>query len=380
MEKLTQAAFLEKVHELNPNVEIIGEYINAFTKVTAKCLLDGNVWDSYPAALYRGSCPECGKRKISKAQRETHEEFVECMRIINPDIEVIGEYTTARNKVEVKCLKHDYTWSVYSSNLKRGQGCPICKSEKMSARAISIDGFISKLSDINPDIEVVGEFKNLDSNVLVRCNKHDVTWYSKGSRLLCGSGCMKCGAEKSASSQRLSRNEVEDRLKTIAPSVELVGDYLGVNYKTKFKCKICGNVWDATFSNISAGCGCPACASSKGESFIKEYLNKSGIAHIHQHMFNDCRYSSPLRFDFYIPEKKIAIEFQGIQHYEPVDFAGKGQEWASELLEYSQNNDRIKREYCKANSIMLIEIKYNEIDKIPEILDEVLADCYKEVI
>ena len=37
---------------------------------------------------------------------------------------------------------------------------------------------------------------------------------------------------------------------------------------------------------------------------------------------HDCIVKRPLKFDFYIPDLGILIEYDGIQHYEPSDFFG----------------------------------------------------------
>ena len=58
------------------------------------------------------------------------------------------------------------------------------------------------------------------------------------------------------------------------------------------------------------------------------------------------------RFDIQIPKKNIAIEFNGIQHYEPVDFFG-GIEGFKETV----RRDDKKRKLCLKNNVKLIEVK-----------------------
>lgn len=365
--------FIKTIGEINPNVKIIGTYVNATTKVTTQCLLDGHVWDSFPSTLYKGGCPECKKRKISKSKSYTHEQYVKNLKTRNPNIEVIGIYCGARYKLKVRCIKHNYIWDAYPSNLNDGGGCTMCKSEKLSDRAISHDEFTNKLLLINKDIEVIDKYKNCDNNILVRCKKHDITWFSTGARLLHGCGCIECGKEKSTASQRFSNSEVVDRLSLLNPNIVLIGDYIGSRYKSRFKCLVCGNEWEATFNNISLGHGCPVCVTSKGEASIKSALDSTCIIYNYQHIFHDCKNVSPLRFDFYIPSENMVIEFQGEQHYKPVDFAGKGEKWADERFAYGQINDKIKRNYCEANNIRLIEIRYDEINKIADVISDILA-------
>ena len=59
--------------------------------------------------------------------------------------------------------------------------------------------------------------------------------------------------------------------------------------------------------------------------------------------------------DIFIPSIGVAIEYQGIQHYEPVAVFG-GEEKLQKRIEL----DKKKSELCKNNGIVLIEFKYNE--------------------
>lgn len=74
-----------------------------------------------------------------------------------------------------------------------------------------------------------------------------------------------------------------------------------------------------------------------------------------------------MSYDFHITGTKILIEYQGIQHYKPVDaFGGK------EQYEKQKEHDRRKREYAKKNGYRLIEIsyKYDTYEKVAAYLDK----------
>ena len=121
---------------------------------------------------------------------------------------------------------------------------------------------------------------------------------------------------------------------------------------------------------------CPICKDKKGERKIREYLIKNNIEFIAQKIFSNLlgtgkKRNKPLSYDFYIPSKNLLVEFQGIQHYEPTDFNGKGMEQAEKNFEKQQEHDRRKREYAQQNNIDLLEITYLEEDKIEEILDKI---------
>lgn len=62
-----------------------------------------------------------------------------------------------------------------------------------------------------------------------------------------------------------------------------------------------------------------------------------------------------LELDIYIPEEDIAIEYQGKQHYEPVEhFGGK------EGFEERQKRDEKKKNFCQQHDIELIYFRYDE--------------------
>ena len=61
------------------------------------------------------------------------------------------------------------------------------------------------------------------------------------------------------------------------------------------------------------------------------------------------------RIDIFIPELKLAIEYQGKQHYEPIDFFG-----GIEGFKRNKERDERKAILCKENNIDLIYFKYDE--------------------
>lgn len=129
------------------------------------------------------------------------------------------------------------------------------------------------------------------------------------------------------------------------------------DYKRRMvECKCdCGNlhicaVTDLTTNHVSS-CGCKF--SSKGENYIKELLKEWNVSFIQQYRFNNCKNKRPLPFDFYLPDYNICIEYQGQQHYQPVEFWG-----GNERFEERQQLDKIKFDYCKKNDINLICLPY----------------------
>ena len=95
----------------------------------------------------------------------------------------------------------------------------------------------------------------------------------------------------------------------------------------------------------------------------------SNILFEKQKRFSDCRDKNPLPFDFYLPEYNMCIEYDGRQHFEPVNFGGGLQE-TKDNFQLTNRHDKIKTQYCIDNNIKLLRIPYTELKNITTILKE----------
>lgn len=155
-------------------------------------------------------------------------------------------------------------------------------------------------------------------------------------------------------------------------------DYSKVKYINRYTdvmicCKKHVIIFSQTPNNhLNGWVGCPNCSYkknqiSRGELKIIEYLEENNIDFIFQKRFKDCKYKKTLRFDFWLPEKKILIEFDGQQHYTSVEH------WGGELgLQKRQIKDEIKNNYASEMKYKLLRITYNEYDNISDILKDFL--------
>ncbi len=144
--------------------------------------------------------------------------------------------------------------------------------------------------------------------------------------------------------------------------------YENARKKVTIKCAVHGFFKQTPNDHIySTGKGCPKCKETTGERKIRLYLEEHNISYMYQKIFKDCNYNSGLPFDFYLPDSKTLIEFDGIQHFEPVEI------WGGEnALKSQQKRDKIKNEYAEQNNYNLIRIKYFELEKMDKILNDKL--------
>ena len=357
--KKTHEEFIKEMNEINPNIEILGEYITSKTPIECRCKIDGYEWTPRPNDLLNsGGCPKCS-RKASK----TTKEFIQEMNEINPSIEIIGEYINVKTKIKCKCKIDGHEWSATPNHLLQGSSCPKC-SGKMK---LTHEEFMEKFYNQNPNahnIEILGEYVNNKTKIKCKCKIDGHEWSATPNDLLNGSGCLKCSGK-----MQKTHEEFIKEMNEINPNIEILGEYVNSSTNIKCRCKIDGHEWTPKPHNLlSLGQGCPKCNSSKGEKAIAKHLKDNDMDFIEQHRFENCKHKITLPFDFYLPKLNIAIEYDGIQHFEVVEYFGGLDGFIDTKI-----RDTIKNIYCKDNNIKLIRIPYWEFENIEEILNKELS-------
>ena len=184
---------------------------------------------------------------------------------------------------------------------------------------------------------------------------------------------LNCGCNNERHSNQISEDLVNQRFGKLLV-VKKVNDNLGKGARWLCLCD-CGNekIILARYLKESArSCGC--LGNSHGENLIAEILINENIEFKTQVSFKDLiGKEKPLRFDFGVYKNnqlKYLIEYQGIQHFEPIEhFGGK------EKFDILQEYDKLKKEYCVRNNIEIIYLNYQEeITKEKIIKEELLND------
>lgn len=105
---------------------------------------------------------------------------------------------------------------------------------------------------------------------------------------------------------------------------------------------------------------------SQGARKVESILKREKIKYIKEKPQSDYR-NGLLRFDFFLPELNIGIEFSGRQHYEYVPFFFKTQK----EFKTAQTNDSFKIKYCLIHKIQLYIIPFWE---------EANLNCFSDLI
>ena len=368
--KKTHKQYVEELFEINSNIEVIGEYIDAKTKLLHYCIIHDEYFDASPTNMLQGKtgCCICANEKRRTAMAISKEEYEQKLHEISPHIDIICNYINMKTKTSYYCNKHKIAFETTPDNTLRGSGCSECGKEKFHAsRARTTKEYISLVKDINPDIEVLGEYVSNDTPILHRCRKHNIEWNAIPYGILHGCGCWECRNEKISMKATKTHEEYINELSLINKDIVVLGQYIDCYTPILHCCLIDGNEWYARPVTMLQGGGCPVCSESKGERRIRLWLEKNNIEYIYQYKYEDCKDINILPFDFYLPTYNILIEYDGEQHFRPIEYFG-----GQKKFELQQKHDTIKNEYCKNNGIPLLRIPYFKYDNIEEELNNFL--------
>jgi len=102
---------------------------------------------------------------------------------------------------------------------------------------------------------------------------------------------------------------------------------------------------------------------TKGERKVAIELTKLELKFTHDSTYPGLvnELGNKMRFDFivYTPEGHVAVEYDGEQHFYPVSFGGDD-DAAKIRFNRTQIGDRMKNQFCLANQIPILRIRYDD--------------------
>ena len=299
-------------------------------------------------------------------KRSTKEIFIEKSEKIHKneyDYSSVN-YINNKTKVIIICKVHG-PFEQRPDNHIQGQKCQKCIGNNLKSNSEEfINKSIQKFGKIYDYSKV--EYKNNKSKVKLICPKHGEFEQKPDNHFQTKIPCKKCDSEK----RFINIKDLIENLKEIHNNYYDYSklEYLGRNKKSIIICPKHGEFEQQINAHI-LGSGCKKCSQSNGEKIISSILNDRKIEFKSEFKFDDCKYKSHLKFDFYIPSKNLCIEFNGIQHYTPIEFFG-GESYFKEM----KVRDNIKVSFCKSNGINLLIIKYTkDRNKIEDLISSCLV-------
>lgn len=305
----------------------------------------------------------------------TYENINNYFRINNIPLELITKNpSNAIDILQFKCLIHNKIINRNWNKVKDGSiFCEDCLIKNIrDTKGVGIDKVRKEWGNRWDCKLISNKYINNLTKMQFICNKHsefgvqEISW---GNSLGATHICECCRKDIIAKRMRKNSEQFKNEIKEIhGNKYDLLSSYIKAKDKVKVHCNVCGNDFDIQASHLLEGHGCNMCVKSKGEEFIENCLKNININYQREYRFNDCiGIKRTLPFDFYLKDINMCIEYQGIQHYKPVEiFGGQAQ------FETQKINDSIKEKYCRDNDIRLLTIPYWEFNNIEEIINNKL--------
>ncbi len=377
--KVTTEEFLErsKKNHLDKNGNPKYDYSKTVykggkEKVIVTCPIHGDFEQLASNHIVGRGCDKCARSRGNDT-----EEFIRRSRLIHGDKYNYDKsfYIGRKKKLIITCFVHG-DFEQTANNHMGGAGCPKCGEKSCNDQhRLSIEEFIRRSRKIHGNKYNYDKvnFNAIRKGVLIVCPTHGEFWQIADNHAH-GAECPSCYKEATAGRHLLGRD------KFVEKSIEVHGDYYnyekveykGNKIKVEISCPLHGPFWQKPNGHVS-GAGCPRCKifRSRGEKKIERFLRKHGFFYEQQKTFDDCL--SPLngyrklRYDFYIPNNRVLLEFHGLQHYESVEWFGGIQAFGK-----AQIRDQYKQEYALRNNYKFCVISHKQEEQIEEILTNIL--------
>jgi len=288
----------------------------------------------------------------------------------NGEYAVFGEYRGVHNYMSyyhTTCGQITMIRPVEFFNATHNTRCTFCMNKN---RSKNTEWFRDKMNElVGTEYSLHSAYTKAKEKVLI---KHELCGYiwkvTPDNFLRRNSRCPRC-----AGNARMDTEGFKEYMNSIlGDNYSVMSNYSNMHIKVTMKHTVCGTIWDVEPSSLVQGTRCPFCSLSKGEQLIYDILKHHEVSFSQQKCFEGCVYNRPLRFDFYIESSNLLIEYDGMQHYQPIDFAGRGADFAEELFISGKIRDEIKTKWAKDNNIKLLRVPYTLSEE--EISDLVVAN------
>lgn len=343
--KLTKDEVIERIKNIHGDkyggVDDIN-YVNIGTKIKLICPIHTDFYIT-PKSIFNGcGCRQCAQIANANKTKYNIDTFIEKAREIHGDKYDYNQstYINCATKLKIVCPIHGVFEQTPSKHLS-GQGCPKCGHNSF----MTIKELIEEARNIHHDKYDYSKTEYVDYNtkVCIICPEHGEFWQYPYQHIGRKNGCPKCG--NIATATKLSKN----RENFIKDAVNIHGDkytfeetiYKNSTTHIKVNCRKHG-IFVITPSNLLQGYGCPKCrcTSSKEENEVSKFISELDVE------FEKMKLENGQELDIYIPDEKIAFEFDGLY-------------WHCELKKDKYYHSK-KTYYCKEQGIKLIHIFEDE--------------------
>lgn len=318
------------------------------------------------------------------ARKLTHEEFmIKVMEknghVRNGEIEILGEYINANEKIKCYCNIHDVIWYPFAASLYKGIGCKQCGTNSMAKkRRKTNEKFQSELVELRKkgyDIYSDDMYVNNHTKIWFYCSRGH-KWLSRPADVLSGYGCPYCSGRNviiGETSLWDTRSDVAVLLKDPEDGYKYS---VGSDKKVEFICPVCKTVHKKKIDNVCRhGFSCNTCSDkvSYPQKFARTLLKQLPIVHIEYEYSPE--WVKPYRFDCYFKYSGIDFLLELDGHFHSSHGFG-GNEGAETL-----RRDLIKNYLALKHGFQIIRIdcKYKMSERFNYIKNSILNSRLNEL-
>ena len=349
MRRKTNEQFKQEVYDLvGDEYVFLDTYVNSKAKIRVKHNKCGNVYEVSPNAFLKGNrCPLCyGNIKKTDAQFKK-----EIYDLVGNEYTFLDSYVNNKTKLRVKHNKCGNVYKVRPNRFLRGDRCVYCSKFKKTDAQFKKEVY----GLVGDEYTFLDPYVNYHTKIRVKHNKCGNIYGVRPSDFIRGSRCSYCVQLKLVDKLTKTNQQFKQEVfNLVGNEYTFLEPYVNAQSKIKIKHNKCGNTYEVRPTDfLDHQTRCPYCNSPKGEALITKILDMLNIKYEYQKTFSDLKDVQLLSYDFYIPSQSILIEYQGRQHYEPVDCFG-----GNDKFVVQQKHDKMKSDYAKDHGYHLIAVPY----------------------
>jgi len=302
--------------------------------------------------------------------KKTNEEFQKTIfKLVKNDYKFNEPYVNMKTKINVTHDLCSYSYNVTPDEfIHGGNRCPKCVRDRLTKQQTKPhEKFVKEVFElVESNYTVLSKYTHNKVKVKIKHNTCNHEYDVKPYAFLHGnSRCPKCFGTPKKTTEEFK----QEVFNLVGEEYTVLGKYFGNKKNIKIKHNVCNYIWNVVPAHfLNTGTRCPECAryKSKGELKIIKYLTENNINYINNKPHE--KLNSHL-FDFQFQNRNLIIEYDGIQHHQPITLFG-----GEKQFEIQKQKDQEKNDFCKLNGINLIRIPYWDYDKLDEILEKMFND------
>lgn len=383
-------------------------------------------------------CPRCWQARRGQSHKHNLEFVREKFAAKKLDL-LERSYPDSKTPLSFRCMECGYRGKLRFNDLSNGSGCRQCGiRRRASGRRRDFETFKRDMDQ--KGIEVLSEvYVNSETKLQLRCKNCGRRWKARPHDLHRATvGCPRCGHQKGGRKLAYSHEKIVRELSRLG--ITLLSSYVSSQRPIRVRFEQCGHAVLRTWNEIQRGVGCPKCAPnipppakeyraiaakfggevleiaktsnrhsiwrcSLGHTFRRpvisikelntfctvcsgsyaEMLCRMAVEKLFGKPFQKIRKAGmkslrgrPLELDMYNDDLKIAVEHHGSQHYKAIS------NWTGEEgLKTQRLHDQRRREFCRENGILLIEIRQlgerTSLQQMRQQVREALVDAGRKI-